>query len=94
MLSIKTTTSKDFQYQYTAFDDASGGLQLTSDGGFVSTSTPFGGVISKISLTTDSNQGGVVKYTITYSENPIYEKVTAGGVTQSLDSSEFFVLFV
>ena len=89
-IQSKRIMSVDFQYQYTAFDDASGGLQLTSDGGFVSTSIPFGGVISKISVTTHNDQGGVVKYTIAYSDYPIYEKVTVGGETQSLDSSEFY----
>lgn len=76
----------EFQYQYTSYDSASEALQLSSTGGFVSTSTPFGGPISMIRITTDSTQSGEVNYTVVYSDYPIYEKVTEGGETKTLDS--------
>lgn len=76
----------DFKYQYTSYASASEALLLSSTGGFVSASTPFGGPISKISITTDSTQSGEVNYTVVFSDYPIYEKVTEGGETKTLDS--------
>lgn len=87
-IDTRTLMGVDFKYQYTSsYGIDSKALQLSSTGGFVSTSSPFGGPISKIKITTDSSQSGDVNYTVVYSDYPIYEKTTEGGETQTLGSN-------
>ena len=84
----------DFQFKNTYFYSNAEILSIVNNGdgngGFVSTSTPFGGPISKITVTTGEVLSDDVNYTMVYSASPIYEKVTEGGETHALGVSSTY----
>lgn len=83
----------DFNIQNVYFDSSTSSLNFTSDGGFVSTTRPFGGVISKIEINTSEAQTGDIDYTVVYSASPIYEKVTEPGETHTIGSTSSYTFY-
>lgn len=83
-----TLMGVDFLYKNTYYSSSSQSLNIineaTSAEGFVSTTAPFGGPISSITITTSTSQSGDVDFTMVYSDSPIYEKVTDQGETHTL----------
>lgn len=82
----------DFRCSYVYFDPTLQTLNYSTSGGFVSTSKPFGGILKRIVLNTSSEQSADVDFTMVYSANPIYQKVTEQGETHTIspDSSYTF----
>ena len=85
----------DFQFKNTSFYSSVESLSIANDGegngGFVSTSSPFGGPISKITVNTaEVALPDDVNYTMVYSASPIYEKVTEGGETHALGAGSTY----
>ena len=83
-----TLMGVDFLYKNTYYSSNLQSLNIinaaTSAEGFVSTTAPFGGPISSITITTSASQSGDVDFTMVYSDSPIYEKVTDQGETHTL----------
>ena len=85
-----TLMGVDFLYKNTYYSSDSQSLNIVNDAtsadaeGFVSTTAPFGGPISSITITTSTSQSGDVDFTMVYSASPIYEKVTDQGETHTL----------
>lgn len=83
-----TLMGVDFLYKNTYYSSSSQSLNIVSDTtsgeGFVSTTAPFGGPISSITINTSSSQTGDVDFTMVYSASPIYEKVIDQGETHTL----------
>ena len=82
----------DFLVQGVYCSPSTGYLNFPENGGFVSTTAPFMGSISSITINTSEDQNnssagpdGTVPYTISYSAQPIFEKVTEPGETQYLN---------
>ena len=80
----------NFRCQYTYYNSNTKNLHLGTEGGFVSTSTPFGGPISKITINTNEAQTDDAVYIVVYSEEPIYEKVTVGGETHIISPNSSY----
>ena len=80
----------DFNVQNVYYSSSTGSLNFAIDGGFVSTTRPFGGPISKIEINTNETQSGNVDYTMVYSASPIYEKVTESGETATIGSNSTY----
>ena len=81
--------SIDFRFKNTYYSSNVETLNIANEGdgngGFVSTSTSFGGPISQITVTTgEVDLPTEVNYTMVYSTSPIYEKTTEGGETHAL----------
>lgn len=89
-----TLMGVDFLYKNTYYSSSSQSLNIVSDAttaeGFVSTTAPFGGPISSITITTSSSQSGDVDFTMVYSESPIYEKVTDQGETHTFTAGSTY----
>ena len=83
-----TLMGVDFLYKNTYYSSNSQSLNIVNDAanpeGFVSTTAPFGGPISSITINTSTSQSGDVDFTMVYSDSPIYEKVTDQGETHTL----------
>lgn len=89
-VTVVTLMNVDFRCQYTYYNSNTENLHLGTEGGFVSTSTPFGGPITKIKINTNGTQAGDAAYTVVYSEYPIYEKVTTGGETHTISPNSSY----
>lgn len=74
----------DFQCNYVYFGADTQTLNFTTDGGFVSTSKPFGGILKRVVFNTSGDQSGDVDFTMVYSASPIYQKITEQGETHTM----------
>ena len=80
----------DFNIQNVYYAESAACLNFTSEGGFVSTTRPFGGTLSEIEITTSSDQGSSVNYTVVFSSRPIYEKTTESGETHEISAGSSY----
>ena len=74
----------EFQCQYVYYNSNIETLNFAVEGGFVSTTKPFGGPISRITINTSSDQTADVDFTMVYSTSPIDHKTTESGETHTI----------
>ena len=80
----------DFQVQYVYYGSSTETLNFGTEGGFVSTTKPFGGTLSRITINTSADQTGDVNFTMVYSASPIDHKVTEPGETHTFSAGSTY----
>lgn len=85
VVSSVTLMNIEFQYSTVAYSSSDGTLGMYVYDAFISTTTPFAGPIKSITVNSKT-----VDYDLNmvYSESPIYERVTEGGETKTVEFAQ------
>ncbi len=84
-VSSVTIMSVEFQYSNVYYSSNEETLNMNTNAAFVSTTRPFGGPIKSITVNSKSTNYDL---TMVYSASPIYEKVTEGGETKTIEFAQ------